>query len=74
MPIRKILTSTPLIHTPGIFRALQNDYPFEGRTRQRAITILSDGYRMPPSEAEKLLSGAIPIVIDEEAGTITYEV
>ena len=72
--IGKQLTSSGLFHTPGIFRALQNDYRIKGATRRRAITILSDGYSLPYDEAEGLLSGAITIEIDEPAGTITYTI
>lgn len=70
--IRKQLTSSALFHTPGLFRALQNDYRIKGKTRARAIHILSDGYRLSPEEARGLLSGSIPVEIDEAAGTITY--
>ena len=72
--IRKQLTSTALFHTPGIFRALQNDYRIKGKTRRRAVQILSDGYGLPVQEARGLLSGSIPVKINEAAGTITYEV
>ncbi len=72
-PIRKQLTSSALFHTPGLFRALQNDYRIKGQPRRRAIRILSDGYRLSPEEARGLLSGSIPVEIDEAAGTITYE-
>jgi len=74
MTIRKQLTSTPMFHTPGLFRALQNDYRIKGTTRQRAVQILSDGYGLPVAEARGLLSGSIPVEINEAAGTITYEV
>jgi hypothetical protein len=72
-PIRKQLTSTAMFHTPGLFRALQNDYRIKGETRQQAVKILSDGYGLSPEEAGDLLSGSIPVEIDEAAGTITYE-
>jgi hypothetical protein len=72
--IRKQLTSTGIFYTPGLFRALQNDYRIKGKTRQRAVQILSDGYGLPVEEARGLLSGSIPVEIDEDAGTITYEV
>ncbi len=72
-PTRKQLTSSAMFHTPGLFRALQNDYRIKGKTRARAIQILSDGYRLSPEEARGLLSGSIPVEIDETAGTITYE-
>jgi len=74
MTTRKQLTSTPMFHTPGLFRALQNDYRITGKTRQRAVQILSDGYRLPVEEARGLLSGSIPVEINEAAGTITYAV
>ena len=70
---RKQLTSGAMVHTPGLFRALQNDYRIKGKTRVRAVQILSDGYRLSLEEAQGLLSGSIPVEIDEAAGTITYE-
>ncbi len=70
---RKQLTSSAMFYTPGLFRALQNDYRIKGKTRARAVQILSDGYRLSPEEAQGLLSGTIPVEIDEVAGTITYE-
>ncbi len=72
-PARKQLTSSALFHTPGLFRALQNDFRIKGKTRARAVQILSNGYRLSPEEARGLLSGSIPVEIDEAAGTITYE-
>lgn len=69
--IPKQLTSS-VVHTPGLFRALLNDYRINGESRRRAIKILSDVYGLPPEEAEGLLSGKIRIEIDEAAGTITY--
>ena len=74
MTIRKQLTSAAMIYTPGLFRALQNDYRIKGKTRQRDVRILSDGYGLPAEEARGLLSGSIPVEINEAAGTITYEV
>ena len=71
--IRKQLTSSAMFHTPGLFRALQNDYRIKGKTRRRALRILSDGYGLSPEEARGLLSGAIPVEIDEAAGTVTYQ-
>jgi hypothetical protein len=72
--IRKQLTSSAMFHTPGFFRALQNDYRIKGAPRRRAIKILSEGYGLSRMEAAGLLSGAIEIVIDEAAGTIAYTV
>jgi hypothetical protein len=70
--VEKRLTSSGLVHTPGLFRALQTDYRIPGEPRRRAVRILSEGYGLPRDEAQGLLSGAIPIAIDEAAGTITY--
>lgn len=72
--VEKTLTSAGFVHTPGLFRALQNDFRIKGAPRRRAVKILSDGYALPPEEAAALLSGAIPVLIDEAAGTITYTV
>jgi hypothetical protein len=71
-PVQKQLTSNGMVHTPGFFRALRNDYRIKGAPRRRSIKILSDVYGLPPGEARGLLSGAIMIEIDEAAGTITY--
>lgn len=73
MTIRKQLTSTAMFYTPGLFRALQNDYRITGKTRQRAIQILSDGYGLSAEEARGLLSGSISVEINEAAGTVTYD-
>ena len=72
--IEKQLTSNGMFHTPGFFRALQNDYRIKGEPRRRAVGILSEGYGLPREEAEGLLSGAIEITIDEAGGTITYSI
>jgi hypothetical protein len=72
--IEKKMTSSAMLRIPGFFRALQNDYRFKGNPRRRAIKILSHLYGLSRAEAARLLSGAIPIVIDEAAGTITYVV
>lgn len=72
--VTKRLTSSPMFHTPGLFRALRNDYRFGGATRRRAVTILSDGYGISPEEARGLLGGSIPAYIDEAGGTVTYQV
>ena len=72
--VQKQLTSNGMVHTPGFFRALQNDYRIKGEPRRRAVKILSDVYGIPSEEAKGLLGGAITIVIDEAAGTITYRI
>lgn len=71
-PKQRQLTSSNMVHTPGFFRAMQNDYHVKGSTRQRAIKILCDVYKLPRKEAEGILSGSIPVEIDESAGTVSY--
>jgi hypothetical protein len=72
--IVKQMTSSGMVHTPGLFRALRNDYRIRGKTSRRAVRILSDVYGVPLEEAEGLLNGAIATVTDEAAGTITYTI
>jgi hypothetical protein len=72
--IEKQLTSSAMFHTPGFFRALQNDYPIDDESRDRAIKLLSQAYHLPPKEAEGLLSGSIKAEIDDSAGVITYTI
>ena len=43
--IQKQLTSSRMVHTPGLFRALQNDYRIKGEPRRRAIKTLSERLR-----------------------------
>ena len=71
---QKQLTSSAIFYTPGIFRAMQHDYRVGKRhkaTRERAIKTMSDGYGLTREEAEGILSGSIPVAIDDDAGTVT---
>jgi hypothetical protein len=70
--IQKQLTSNGMFHTPGVFRALQNDFRISGKPRQQAIKTLSNGYGLSREEAAGLLSGAITSEIDDAAGTVTF--
>jgi hypothetical protein len=70
--IGKQLTSNGMFHTPGVFRALQNDYRISGKPRQHAIETLSNGYGLSREEAVGLLSGAITSAIDDAAGIVTF--
>jgi hypothetical protein len=71
-PLQKQLTSSAMFHTPGLFRALQNDYRISGKPRRHAVKTLSDGYGLSREEAAGLLSGAIRSEIDDAAGTVTF--
>jgi hypothetical protein len=70
--VQKQLTSNSMFHTPGLFRALQNDYRIKGKPRLHAIKTLSNGYGLSREEAAGLLSGAITSEIDDAAGTVTF--
>ena len=70
--ILKELTSNGMFHTPGLFRALQNDYRINGKPRLHAIKTLSNGYGLSREEAAGLLSGAIKSEIDDAAGTVSF--
>ena len=48
--IKKQLTSSAMFHTPGLFRALQNDYRVNGKPRLHAIKTLSNGYGLSREE------------------------
>jgi hypothetical protein len=73
-PIAKQLMIPGRFNTPGLFRCLQEDYRLGGGARRRAVRNFAAWYGLPPAEADGLLSGAIPIAIDEAAGTVTYTV
>ena len=70
--IGKQLTSNGMFHTPGVFRALRNDYRVSGKPRRHAIKTLMNGYGLSRAEAVGLLSGAIASEIDDAAGTVTF--
>ena len=72
--VQKQLTSNSMFHTPGLFRALQNDYRINGKPRLHAIKTLSNGYDLSREEAAGLLSGAIRSEIDDAAGTVTFTI
>ncbi len=73
--VTKVMQSSQMFFTPGIFRAMQNDYKVgrkNSQTRKRAISTISGGYNIPDIEAEGILSGTIPVTIDDDAGTVSY--
>lgn len=72
--VQKQLTSSALVNTPGFFRAMQHDYRAGKKhkpTRERAIKIMSDVYGLSREESDGILSGSLPVEIDDEAGTVT---
>lgn len=61
------LTSTEMIHTPGIFRWAQTGYnTSRGREKDYFVNILVQGYSLPENVADGLLSGRIPHKIKGE--------
>jgi hypothetical protein len=65
------LTSSSLIHTPGIFRWAQNGYKFKS-DRKQMVNIICEGYGLTAECAKDLLSGKTPVTIDEDNGTVTF--
>lgn len=71
---QKRLTSSDLVYTPGLFRAMQHDYRAGKQhkpTRERAVKIMSEGYGLTREEADAILSGKLPVEIDNNEGTVT---
>ena len=65
------LTSTEMVHTPSIYRAFK--VRFETETVKTLVAMLfSDVYRIRYTVARDILSGKIPVVINEEAGTVSF--
>ena len=65
------LTSTSLMHTPGILRWAQHGYKFKS-DRKRMLDLFIDGYGLTKECATDLLSGKMPVEIDEDSGTVTF--
>lgn len=71
----RVLTSANFVHTPGIFRALQNDYrvgEHDRETRRKAISLMRKTYGISTEEAEAILSGDTPVTVNETEGTVSY--
>ena len=64
------LTSSPMVHTPGIFQWLQ--HRFQTGEKAAAVNVLHEGYGLTRRVASGLLSGKIPVVVNEEEGTVTF--
>jgi hypothetical protein len=65
------LTSTSLMHTPGILRWAQHGYKFKS-DRKRMLNLFMQGYGLTKECATDLLSGAMPVEVDEDSGTVTF--
>lgn len=65
------LTSTSLMHTPGILRWAQHGYQFKS-DRKRMLDLFIQGYGLTKECATDLLSGRIQLDINEEEGTVTF--
>jgi hypothetical protein len=66
------LTSTPMIHTPGILRWAINGYKFK-KDRKALRKVFTDGYNLTDKAADDLLSERIPHAIEGDAVTFEYE-
>lgn len=67
------LTSTSLMHTPGILRWAQYGYKTGFKSdRKRMLDLFMEGYGLTKECATDLLSGAMPVEVDEDSGTVTF--
>jgi len=66
------LTSVPMVHTPGLFRWMQNGYKGTRAAKTSMLNVLCEGFGIGRETARGLLSGKIPVVIDDEAGTVEF--
>lgn len=73
MSKRYNLTSTPLVFTPGLVAWGVNGYHFK-RDRKAIRKVFTEGYNLPDADAEALLSGKVPYVVNDENGTVSFTV
>ena len=59
------------MHTPGILRWAQHGYKFKS-DRKRMLNLFMQGYGLSEECATDLLSGAMPVEVDEDSGTVTF--
>ena len=72
-PKKFVLSSSPLIHTPGMIRWAINGYAFED-DRPAILNVFTSGWPTVPAAAFKaILAGKLPVTIDDEAGTVAFE-
>ena len=67
------LTSTEMVHTPGILRWMQCRYQTEP-FKTNITALFAQTYGLSRPVASGVLSGRIPVTIDEDAGTVTFSV
>ena len=68
-----VLGSSPMIHTPGILRWAINGYAFK-RDRKNILNVFTSGWPTVPVDALKaVLAKQLPVIINEEAGTVEFE-
>lgn len=68
------LTSTEMVNTPSIFRCFKVRFETEPENKAMVAMLLSDVYKLKYTVARGLLSGRIPVVIDDEAETVTFTI
>ena len=72
-PKQFVLSSSPLIHTPGMIRWGINGYAFED-DRPAILNVFTSGWPTVPAAAFKaILAGQLPVTIDDDAGTVAFE-
>ena len=56
-PLAITMKGSSMFHTPGVIRAMANDFNCGEPHRQRAIKTVSDGWNLPVFRVEQLLGG-----------------
>ncbi len=67
------LTSSPLVHTPGLISWAINGYAFEADQAQMVKVICSTFQQVPADAIRQLLSKAVPFSVEDEAVVFSVE-
>ena len=74
MPKEIKLTSTEMVNTPGIFRMFKHRFETEPENKAMVAMLFANVYRIGYVTSRNVLSGKIPVTIDDVAETVTFTV
>lgn len=66
------LTSTPMVHTPGILAWAKNGYAFK-KDRKAMRNVVAQTYSLTEQCADDLLSGKTPYTVEGENVVFQYQ-
>jgi hypothetical protein len=67
------LRSSGFVHTPGMLAWAINGYHFPD-DRKYLRSVFVKGWNLPNKVADALLSGKLPYTVNDENGTVSFEV